>query len=48
MPPLIREEQMDVMDSVNESDDEIMPTEMSEDICDGGKCHSSVNRREAH
>ena len=30
-----------------ESDDEPIPTEMLEDICDGSKSHLSVNRREA-
>ena len=35
------------MYSSNESDDEIMPTKLSEDICDGSKSHLIVNRREA-
>ena len=36
------------MDSVYESDDEPISTNMLEDICDGSKSHLSVNRREAH
>ena len=47
MPPLIREEEMDVMDSGDESDDEHMSKEMLEDIHDGSQSHPSVNRREA-
>ena len=46
--PLISEEEIDVIDSGNESDDEPMSTEMLEDIIDGSKSHTSVNRREAH
>ena len=48
MPPLVSEEEMDAMDSGNESDDEPMYTEMLEDICDGSQYHMSVNSREAH
>ena len=47
MPPLLSEEEMDAMDSVNESEDETMSTEMLEDICDGRQYHLSVNRRES-
>ena len=47
MPPLSSKEEMDVMDSGYESDDEPMSTEMLEDIRDGSKSHPSVNRREA-
>ena len=47
IPPLIGEEEMDVMDLGNESDYEPMPTDMLEDICDGIKYHPSVNRIEA-
>ena len=47
MPPLISKEEMDVMDSGDESEDEIMSTEMSEDICDGSKSHLGINSREA-
>ena len=38
---------MDVISSVDESDYEPMSTEMLEDILDGSKAHTSVNRREA-
>ena len=47
MPPLLSEEEIDVMDSGDESDDEPMSTEMLEDICDGSQSRLSVNRREA-
>ena len=47
MPPLIREEEIDMMSSVDESDDEPMSTDMLEDICDGSQYHPSVNTREA-
>ena len=35
------------MSSYNESDDEIMSTEILEDICDVSQSHPIVNRREA-
>ena len=35
------------MDSDDESDDEPMSTDMSEDIRDGSQSHPNVNRREA-
>ena len=47
MPPLISEEDMDAIDSYDESDDEPMFTEMLEDIRDGSKSNPIVNRREA-
>ena len=47
MPPLISEEEIDAMDSVNNSDDESMSMEMLKDIRDGSKSHPSVNMREA-
>ena len=47
MPPLISKEDMDVMSSGNESNDEPMSMEMLEDIRDGIKSYLSVNRREA-
>ena len=37
---------MDAINSGNESDDEPMYVEMLEDIFDGSKSHTSVNRRE--
>ena len=46
MPPLISEEEIDVMSSGDNSDDGPMYTEMLEDICDGSKSHLSVNMRE--
>ena len=47
MPPFISKEEIDVMDSGYESDNEPISTDMLEDICDGSKSHMSVNRREA-
>ena len=46
MPPLLSEEDTDAMDYGNESDHDIISTEMLEDICDGGQSHPNVNRRE--
>ena len=36
------------MSSGDESDDELMSTEMLKNICDGSKSRLGVNRREAH
>ena len=47
IPPLIREEEMDEMDSRDESDDEPTSTEMLQDIRDRSQTHSNVTRREA-
>ena len=47
MPPLLCKEEMDVMDSGNESDDEPMCTEMLEDISDEIQSHPDFNMREA-
>ena len=47
MPPLLSEEEMNVMDSGDESDDDPMSKEMLEDICDGSQSHTNVNKREA-
>ena len=47
MPPLLSEEEMDAMDSGDDSDDEPMSTEMLEDILDGSQYHPSVNSIEA-
>ena len=47
MPPPIREEEMDEMDSGDESEDEPMSTEMLENIHDRIQSHPSVNRIEA-
>ena len=46
MPTLISEEEMDVISSGDESDDEPMSTEILEDIHDGSQSNLSVNRRE--
>ena len=48
MPPLLRKEEIDAMDSRYESDDDTISTEMLEDICGGGQYHHNDNRREAH
>ena len=47
MPPLLSEEDMDYMDSGDESDDKPMPTEMLENIRDQSQSCSNVNRRYA-
>ena len=47
MPPLLSEEEMDAMDSGNESDHDLISTEILEDIRDGSQSHPSVNRRES-
>ena len=44
MPPLLIEEEMDAMDSVDESDHDPISTEKLEDIRDGSQTHSNVNR----
>ena len=48
IPPLGSEEEMDAIDSGDESDDEPMSMKMSEDIFDGIQYHPSINMREAH
>ena len=48
MPPLINEEEMNVMDSGDESNDEPMSTDMLEDIHDGSKSHQIINIIDAH
>ena len=45
LPPLLSEEEMDAMDSGDESDHDLISTDMLGDICDGSKSHTSVNRR---
>ena len=47
MPPFISEEEIDTMSSGNESDDKPISTEVLEDIHDGSKSHTIMNRREA-
>ena len=46
MPPLMSEEEMDTMDYVNESDHDLISTDMLENIHDGSQSHFNVNRRE--
>ena len=47
MPPMLSEEDIDAMDSGNESDHDLIPTEMLEDIRDGSQSHPNVNKKEA-
>ena len=47
IPPLISEEEMDMMDSVDGSDTEHMSTEMLEDIPGVSQYHPGVNKRDA-
>ena len=47
MPPLLSEEEMDAMDSDDESDDDPISTQILEDIHYGSKSHPEVNRIEA-
>ena len=46
MPPLLGKEDMDAMNSVDESDHDLISTEMLEDICDGIQSHPNFNQRE--
>ena len=46
MPPLLSEEEMDAMDSGDESCHDLISIEMLEDICDGSQSHPNVNKRE--
>ena len=41
------EQDMDAINSVVESDHDLISTEMLEDICDGSQTHPNVNRIEA-
>ena len=45
--PLLREEEMDVMSSGDESDAETMSTDMLEDISDGSQSHQGINMRDS-
>ena len=45
MPPLPSKENMYAMGSGDESDHDIISTEMLEEICDGSQTHPSVNKR---
>ena len=44
---MMSEQDMDAMDSGDESDHDIISTEILEDIRDGSQTHTNVNRREA-
>ena len=44
---MMREQDMDAISSGNESDHDLICTEMLEDICDGSQTHPNVKRREA-
>ena len=41
------EHNMDAVNSSDESDHDLISTEMLEDICDGSQTHPNVNKREA-
>ena len=45
MLSLLSEEEMDAMDSGDESDDEYISTEILDDIREGSEYHPIVNRR---
>ena len=47
MPPLLSEEYMDAMDSGDESNHDIISTEMIEDMRGGIKSHRNLNQRES-
>ena len=44
---MMNEQDMENLDSSDDSDHDLISTEMLEDICDGSQTHSNVNRREA-
>ena len=47
MSPLLIKEEMGMMEYGDESDDDLISTEMLEDIHDISQSHPNVNRREA-
>ena len=47
MPTILSKEDMDVIDSGNDSDHDLISTEMLEDISDVSQSHSNVNQRES-
>ena len=47
MPPLLSKEEMDDMDSGDESDHDFIFTEMLENICEISQSHPYVNQRES-
>ena len=48
MPPLHSKEEIDAMDSFDESDDELLYTDMLEYIRNRSQSHPNDNKREAH
>ena len=42
------EQYMNAMNYGDESDRDLISTEMLEDICDGSQTHTNVNKRESH
>ena len=48
MQPLLSKEEIDAMDSENESDNEPIYTQTLEDIRDISHSHPNINKREAH
>ena len=44
---MMSEQDMENLDSNEESDHDLISTEMLEDICDGSQTHPNVNKREA-
>ena len=47
MPPLLSEEDADAIDSGDDSDHDVISTEMLEDVRDGSQSHPNVNKRES-
>ena len=45
---MMSEQDMDAINSGDESDHDLVSTETLEDICDVSQTHPNVNRREAH
>ena len=45
---MMNEQDMKNIDSNEESDHDLISTEMLEDICDRSQTHPNVNKREAH
>ena len=45
---MMSEEDIDAINSGDESDHDLIYTEMLEDICDGSQTYANINRRESH
>ena len=45
---MMSKQDMENIDSGDESDHDLISTERLEDICDGSQSHQNVNKREAH